>query len=92
VRRHFVTVFAAAGSGAHDARALLAERVSAALTGATALLALAFLIVLIIRPSKVAQPGNEQQVDEPAAAGEFAALANPAHPAAEVLSEESAAA
>jgi MFS family permease len=48
-----VTVFAAAGSGAADARELLADRVSAALTGAAALLLLALLVVLIIRPRQV---------------------------------------
>jgi EmrB/QacA subfamily drug resistance transporter len=51
-----VTVFAAAGSGAADARELLAVRVSAALTGAAVLLALALVVALIIRPRQVAPP------------------------------------
>jgi hypothetical protein len=41
-----ITVFAAAGTGAHGPL-LLADRVSAALTGATAFLALALLITLV---------------------------------------------
>jgi EmrB/QacA subfamily drug resistance transporter len=49
-----VTVFDAAGSGAG-----LADRVSAALTGATVLLALALLVVLIIRPRKAVAPVAE---------------------------------
>jgi EmrB/QacA subfamily drug resistance transporter len=49
-----VTVFDAAGSEAGGARALLAERTSAALTGAALLLAIALLIVLTIRPRPVA--------------------------------------
>jgi EmrB/QacA subfamily drug resistance transporter len=51
-----VTVFDAAGSGADDARELLAERVSAALTGATVLLVVALLVVLIIRPRQAVAP------------------------------------
>jgi EmrB/QacA subfamily drug resistance transporter len=54
-----VTVFAAAGSGASGARELLADRVSAALTGASAFLLLALVVVLIIRPRKVAAPVAE---------------------------------
>jgi predicted MFS family arabinose efflux permease len=41
-----VTVFAAAGSGAKDARDLLAQRVSASLTAAAAFLVLALVIVI----------------------------------------------
>ena len=44
-----VTIFAGAGTGTHG-HALLADRVSAALTGASALLALALLITLITYP------------------------------------------
>lgn len=46
-----VTVFAAAGTGAHG-RVMLADRVSAALTGAVAFLALALLITIITHPRR----------------------------------------
>jgi sugar phosphate permease len=52
-----VTVFAAAGSGDHNARELPADRVSAALTGAAATLMLALLVALILRPRPSAQVG-----------------------------------
>jgi MFS family permease len=51
-----VTVFAAAGSGAADARELLADRVSAALTGAAGFLLLALAVVLIVRPRELVPP------------------------------------
>jgi len=51
-----VTVFDAAGTEADGARALLAERTSAALTGAAVLLVIALLVVLIVRPRPVAAP------------------------------------
>jgi hypothetical protein len=47
-----VTAFAAAGSGAHGARELLAQRVSASLTVATAFLALAVIVTVISRPRR----------------------------------------
>jgi EmrB/QacA subfamily drug resistance transporter len=49
-----VTVFAAAGSGAQSAQELLAKRVSASLTGAAAMLALALFITIIARPRTAA--------------------------------------
>jgi EmrB/QacA subfamily drug resistance transporter len=54
-----VTVFDAAGSGVADARELLADRVSAALTGASVLLVLALLVVLFIRPRHAVSPVAE---------------------------------
>jgi hypothetical protein len=54
-----VTVFTAAGPRTADARELLADRVSAALTGAAVLLALALLVALIIRPRQIASPVAE---------------------------------
>jgi hypothetical protein len=49
-----VVVFAVAGSGALDARELLAHRIAASLTAGTAMLACALVIVilLIVRPAK----------------------------------------
>jgi len=49
-----VTVFAAAGAGAHSARELLAQRVSASLTGAALMLALALLVTVVARPHTAA--------------------------------------
>ena len=49
-----VTVFAAAGSGAHSARELLAQGVSASLTGAALMLALALLVTVVARPRTAA--------------------------------------
>jgi hypothetical protein len=43
-----VTVFAAAGSASLDARDLLADRVSAALTAGAVILALAFVVVIAL--------------------------------------------
>lgn len=43
-----VTMFAAAGSASLDARDLLAGRVSAALTGGSVMLALAFIVVIAL--------------------------------------------
>jgi sugar phosphate permease len=56
-----VTVFAAAGSGAVGAEALLAHRISAALTAGTSMLALALIIVfaLIVRPARLANPAGQ---------------------------------
>jgi hypothetical protein len=54
-----VTVFDASGSTSDDARALLADRVSAALTGASLLLALALAITLLTcarRPAPAGAP------------------------------------
>jgi hypothetical protein len=50
-----VTVFAAAGAGAHGARDVLAQRVSASLTAATVILLLALVVTLIARPRKHAE-------------------------------------
>jgi hypothetical protein len=48
-----VTVFAAASSGSLDTQNLLAHRVATSLTAGTAMLALAFVFALIVRPRTV---------------------------------------
>jgi hypothetical protein len=62
----------AAGAGAHGARDLLAQRVSASLTAATVFLALALAVTLIARPRRPAAaagtrpdalPGSENPAD-----------------------------
>lgn len=50
-----ITVFAAAGAGAHGARDVLAQRVSASLTAATVILLLALVVTLIARPRTQAE-------------------------------------
>jgi hypothetical protein len=50
-----VTVFAAAGSGAHGARELLADRVSASLTAATVFLVLAVVVTVVAHPRRRAE-------------------------------------
>jgi EmrB/QacA subfamily drug resistance transporter len=47
-----VTVFAAAGSGAHGPRELLAQRVSASLTAATLFLVVALIVTMVSRPRR----------------------------------------
>jgi sugar phosphate permease len=54
-----VTVFDAAGSGAHGPRELLADRVAAALTAATVFLVLALVVTLIVRPRRRAETPDE---------------------------------
>jgi protein-S-isoprenylcysteine O-methyltransferase Ste14 len=78
-----VTVFAAAGTGAHGPQQLLADRVSASLTGAAIFLAAALLLTLITqrRAPRTALDSNR-----------LAAAQNLAHPGAEVLTETRAAA
>lgn len=69
-----VTVFAAAGAGALDDRALLAHRISAALMVSTAMLALALVVVmaLIVRPRQTADVADnvDEALAEDAVAGE----------------------
>jgi predicted MFS family arabinose efflux permease len=79
-----VTIFAGAGSGAHGAQ-LLADRVSAALTGAAIFVALALMVTLITRPPTLRGVSTRAEHD-------LAAAQSPAHPGAEVLSESRAAA
>jgi hypothetical protein len=82
-----VAVFEAAGSGAADARELLADRVSASLTAAAVLLVLALLVTL------VAQPGTRPRIaDDRAHVSAPPGTANPVHPARRTLTEHSAAA
>jgi EmrB/QacA subfamily drug resistance transporter len=76
-----VTVFDAAGAGAHG-RDLLAHRVSTSLTAATVFLILALIVTVIARPRR--------RASSPPAAQELPALAatvNPGHPTAETLDE-----
>jgi EmrB/QacA subfamily drug resistance transporter len=76
-----VTVFDAAGGGAHG-RDLLADRVSAALTAACVLLVLGLAVTVIARRSRRAdsRPAQEDAVV-------VAASASPGHAAAEALRE-----
>jgi hypothetical protein len=53
-----VTIFNAAGSGAHGPEQLLAHRVAAAFSGASVLMALALLITLIAHPGRRSQPAD----------------------------------
>ena len=78
-----VTVFAAAGSGAHTPQALLADRVSASLSGAAILVALA-LIVTVITHTRSPRAAVDNR--------RLAATQNPAHSGAETLKENRAAA
>jgi len=57
-------VFAAAGSGVLDARALLARRISTSLTAGTVMLAFALapVFALIVRSGKVAERGLGETV------------------------------
>ena len=71
-----VTVFAAAGAGAHG-RALLAERVSASLTAACVFLILALVATIVARPRRAA--------GDPYPTGGHPPLTAAAHPAAEAL-------
>ncbi|MCA1693483.1 MAG: hypothetical protein LC749_01435 [Actinobacteria bacterium] len=77
-----ITIFAAAGSGAHGPQQLLADRVSASLTGAAIFLAAALLVTLIAHPR-----ASRATLDD-AAGGH----AEPRPPGAEVLTEARAAA
>lgn len=77
-----VTIFAAAGSGAHGPQQLLAARVSASLTGAAVFLAAALIVTLMSHPrgSRAARDSRR-----------LAAAQNPAHPGAEILRQTRAA-
>jgi predicted MFS family arabinose efflux permease len=78
-----VTVFAAAGGGAHGPQQLLADRVSASLIGAAIFLGAALLVTLIARPRP-----RRAALDRRRLAG----TQNPSHPGAEILKESRAAA
>jgi EmrB/QacA subfamily drug resistance transporter len=82
-----VTIFAASGSGAHGPQQLLADRVSASLTGAAVFLALALIATLI------AHPRNRRitLADGPAAQP-LAAATTPAPPGADLLTRSRTAA
>jgi predicted MFS family arabinose efflux permease len=82
-----VTIFAAAGSGAHGAQ-LLANRVSASLTGAAVFIALALIVALTTHARTRRVP--RARVDRKRRRHD--AMQNPAHPGAEALSEARAAA
>jgi hypothetical protein len=83
-----VTIFDAAGSRCDGPQAVLADRVSAALTAACLFLVLALAATLIARPRRraVNQQGDENVAARPAAA------AGTEHPRAETLTENCAAA
>ncbi len=81
-----VTVFAAAGTGAHG-HVLLADRVSAALTGATVFLALALLITLLSHPHR-----RRARAAAQAPGVRVPASQSPAHPGAASFTESRAAA
>lgn len=78
-----VTIFAAAGAGTHGPQQLLATRVSASLTGAAIFVAAALLVTLITHPRKSPTAVNSTR---------RAAAQHPAHPGAEILKENRAAA
>jgi EmrB/QacA subfamily drug resistance transporter len=78
-----VTVFAAAGAGAHSPQQLLADRVSASLTGAAILLAAALVVTLITHPRRSHAALDPRRL---------AAAQNPGHPGAEIIKETRAAA
>jgi hypothetical protein len=82
-----VTIFDAAGSGAHGARDLLADRVATALTGASVFLALALLVTLIARPRRRSEARDTAADATPLPGGE-----PPTHPATDRLPEYTAAA
>ena len=82
-----VTIFAAAGAGAHGPQQLLADRVSASLTGAAIFIVLALIVTLITHPrARRAVPARF------GAKPRLAATQSPAHPGAEALTETRAAA
>lgn len=77
-----VTVFDAAGAGVHGPQDLLAHRVSASLTAATAFLILALVVTVITHPHRrAARPRRTDSLPG------LATTANPGHPAAEALSD-----
>ncbi|MBV8998127.1 MAG: MFS transporter [Solirubrobacterales bacterium] len=80
-----ITIFAAAGRGARQA--LLADRVSAALTGAAALLALALLVTLVTHPGR-----RRAAIVDPARGARLPTAQSHAHPGPEAFSESRAAA
>ena len=82
-----VTIFATAGTGAHTPHALLAARVSTALTGAAIFVVLALIVTLITHP-RAARTSPARADPEP----RRAAAQDPAHPRAEALTETRAAA
>jgi hypothetical protein len=82
-----VTIFAAAGAGAHSRAAVLADRVSASLTGAAIFIALALIVTLISRGRTRRSSPARVELEPRLAAG-----ASPAHPGAEALTGTRAAA
>lgn len=82
-----VTIFAAAGSGAHGPQQLLADRVSASLTGAAVFVALALIVTLITHPRArrilPARVGAEPRL---------VPAQHPRHPGSEALTKTRAAA
>jgi hypothetical protein len=74
-----ITVFDAAGTGAHGPRELLADRVSAALTAGTVFLVLALAVTLLARPrarsSSIERSGGRSARPAPEASPEHAAAA-----------------
>jgi EmrB/QacA subfamily drug resistance transporter len=80
-----ITVFTAAGAGAHGTRDLLAQRVSASLTAATVFLLLALVVTLIAHPRTHAK-AHDGSPDSPAD------TTDPVPAAAETLIEHRAAA
>jgi EmrB/QacA subfamily drug resistance transporter len=81
-----VTVFAAAGTGAHNAHVLLANRVSAALTGATIFVGLALIATLVAHPRDRRSTADARE-DE----SRLAPTQSRARPGAEPLEEPCAA-
>ena len=80
-----ITIFAAAGRGARQA--LLADRVSAALTGAAVLLALALLVTLITHPGR-----RRAAIADPAPGARLPTAQSRAHRGPEAFTESRAAA
>jgi hypothetical protein len=73
-----VTVFDAAGAAGEGPRELLASRVSAALTAATAFLVLALLVTLIARPRRAAAAVNDRPLTSDLTAADADTLARTA--------------
>jgi EmrB/QacA subfamily drug resistance transporter len=60
-----IAVFAAAGAASLHGTALLAHRISASLTAGAAMLALALVVALIVRPSRSASLANSSRAAQP---------------------------
>ncbi len=82
-----MTIFAAAGSGAHSPQQLLADRVSASLTGAAMILALALIATLIAHPRNRRITLADRPAEQPPAA-----TPTPAPPGADLLTRSRTAA